>query len=471
MVNPKKFWPAHLAIFAFSLYLFLPSLNYYFFQDDWFVLNWVRSGDLQSFFGFRTDIIYWRPLSMPLLFAFLKTIFGLNYQLYHAFAFSILIVLSIAVYTLFLILTDSKKQSLIASFIYTTWPIHYISLSWLSTTSYLIGPLFQCLSFIFFLKYQESKKFINKISTYLFFLLGLMSSEFTLVLPVIFLTWTMFFKKRKTSVIFFLPMFLIVIIYFFLRFVAFPVPASGTYTPVFNEKIAYNFLWYILWAFGLPESFKSLIFPNLPDQSLKVITQFWSITLPTTILAILVAYQTITHLKNKLPLVFGFFWLAIGLLPVITVTNHSYPMYLSFAGLGFIFAVVTVFKNAKTKAVITLLLLWSIISITNLHFTRLTHWVKNEQAISKSYVNYTMNKLSKPEPNTVFVFKPANAKFASEHNFVLVEGEETLKLSLNDQSAMQLIYNDPTIKSIYETNSRKVSFPPETQIFEIWPSL
>src|SRR3989344_1307737 len=69
---------ATLLIFGITLLLYYPSLKYYFFQDDWFVLNWVKSNNLQSFFQFRTDIIYWRPISMPIFFWINKVIFNLN---------------------------------------------------------------------------------------------------------------------------------------------------------------------------------------------------------------------------------------------------------------------------------------------------------------------------------------------------------------------------------------------------------
>src|SRR3989338_10640602 len=76
-------------IFGLSLFLFYPSLNYYFFQDDWFVLNWVKTGDFLSFFKFRVDTIYWRPLSMQLFFWIGKSIFGLNPIGYHLISFTI----------------------------------------------------------------------------------------------------------------------------------------------------------------------------------------------------------------------------------------------------------------------------------------------------------------------------------------------------------------------------------------------
>lgn len=462
MVNPKKFWLLFLPIFALSLYLFLPSLNYYFFQDDWFVLNWIRTGNIASFFSFRTDIIYWRPLSMPLLFATTKAFFGLNPQAFHALAFGIFVLLVIVIYNLFLILAKDKKLAIIAAFMYAIWPIHYVSLSWFSTTSYIIGPLFQCLSFIYFLK-------TRRLLTYLFFFLGLMSSEFTIVLPAIFFAWS-FFEKKKMSLKFIAPLFITDVIYFVLRFVIFAVPASGSYSPVFNLQLLYNFIWYVLWAIGFPESFKYLVFPSQVMHSIKILTQFWTISLPTVIISTILASKILSKFKKRLQnYIFGLFWLTIGLAPVITVTNHSYPMYLSFAGLGFIYIILTAIKGEKVLPIASVIVLWTLISITNLQFTRITHWARNEQAISKAYIEEALKKDQLPQQNSAFIFKSANVTFANNHNFTLVEGENNLGQALNFNDAMQVVYSDSSLKSIFPSNQQDIDLPKEINIIEVSP--
>lgn len=469
MIN-KSIWAVFLAIFSLSLALFFPSLSYYFFQDDWFVLNWARTGDLASFFSFRTDIIYWRPLSMPLLFAAANFLFGLKPLGFHLLAFAFYFALIIAVYKLFQILT-SQRLALIASFLYATWPIHYMSLSWLSTTSYIIGPLFETLSFIFFLKFIADKRTIFLVYCFILFLLGIASSEFTLVLPFIFLAYTLIFKKKFYAKAF-IAFIVVDFIYLLLRFIIFSIPARGDYQPIFNLQLFNNFIWYLAWSLGLPESFKSLIFPSLPAQSIKVISQFWAISLPVFLLFLLLARQIFVNLKTNLRLYFfGLIWFSIGLAPIITLGKHSYPMYLSFAGLGFLYLVTSTFKNAKNLILISLLILWTFISFANLQFTRVTHWIRNEQAVSRAYINYAREIVKNPPPNSVFLFKPANMSFSQKNQFVLVEGEDTLQQSLNNQNAIQVIFNDSTLKSIYATWQQKVNQKQDFQIFEIAPRL
>lgn len=128
-----------VSAFTISTLLFHPSLDYYFFQDDWFVLNWVKHESIWSFFKFRDDIIYWRPLSMPTFFFIGHKIFGLNPIPFHVFSFTCLFLLVFTVYLLFKKLFNNKRSGLMAAFLYAVWPIHFMSLSWLSTTSYIFA--------------------------------------------------------------------------------------------------------------------------------------------------------------------------------------------------------------------------------------------------------------------------------------------------------------------------------------------
>src|SRR4030042_2843851 len=152
-INKSKIIISFLIIIGASLFLFYPSLHYYFFQDDWFVLNWVRNNNIASFFKFRTDIIYWRPLAMPLFFWVGRKIFGLNPFGYHfiVFAFHFLNIALIGYISLKLI--KKIKAAIISSFLYSTAAFHFMSLSWLSLAWNVFGQFFFLLSFVFYIKF------------------------------------------------------------------------------------------------------------------------------------------------------------------------------------------------------------------------------------------------------------------------------------------------------------------------------
>ena len=409
---------------------------------------------------------------MPLFFLLAKSLFGLNPLGYHLMSFGIFFILVFCIFQLFKLLIGDRRIAIIASFLYAVWSIHFISLSWLSTTSYIIGPLFQALSFTFFIKFVQGKRTLLLLASFIMFLFGLASSEFTLVLPIIFLAWGLLVKKEN-HLKKILPFLFIVSIYIFLRFVLFLIPAKADYQLYFNKQIINNFLWYLAWAFGLPESFKSLIFPSLPDQSIKVITQFWQITIPFVLLILLIAKLFFATLRENLQYhFFGLAWISIGLLPVIFTINHSYPVYLSFAGLGFLYSIMIALRSSKNHLWLPLIiLLWIVINYTNLQFTRATHWIKNEQAISRAYMVSVKKHIQNPSSESIFLFRPADLNFSKKNDFILVETEDTLRQSLNNQDAIQVLYNDSSLQSIFAKDQDKPDLPKGKQVFEIIPKL
>lgn len=460
---------ALISVFLASFILFAESASYYFFQDDWFVLNWVRSGDFLSFFTPRTDIIYWRPISMPLLFFTMDKLFPLNPLAFHLVAFFLFGILIFLVYKLLIALGFDQKLSTLGAFLYGTWPIHYISLSWLSTTSYIIGPIFQILSFLFFISFLKTGKVRSYLASFTIFLLALASSEFTLVLPVIFALYP-FFLKEKIQIKYILPFLAVDLAYIFVRFILFPIPAGGDYQLSADTKLLNNYLWYILWGFNFPETFKYLIFPSLPRESFKILLDFWQVTLPAILLLIFstarVALRAIQELKIFL---IGLAWFTIGLLPVIFLAKHSYPLYLSFAGIGMILILISSFKKAPTYLTLGFIVLWLIASFSTLNFTKDNHWIKNEQAVSRAYVDYVLATHAAPPQNSVFIFKPPNITFSENHDIVIVEGEDTIKLALSDQNAMQVIFAGISIKSIFSSHQQKVNLPEGLPSFEVSP--
>ena len=298
---------AFLIIFAASFALHYPSLHYYFFQDDWFVLNWVRTGNFASFFAFRDDIIYWRPLSMPLFFLFGYSNFGLNPILYHILAFLIFFVLLISIYYLSKLLLRNSLAALSITFFYATWPIHFISLSWLSTTSYILMTLFQVISFASFILFVNQKKYYFYLFSILSFLLALLSLEFTLVLPIILIIWGYIYNKKiyfKYLALF----FVIDIIFVVFRFLIYPLSNQGPYELSLNKMVLNNYLWYLGWAVNLPERFKELINQRSIQVSINTLLQFWKISLPAIIFVLLSIKLLIkSFTKNKKHIIFGFF--------------------------------------------------------------------------------------------------------------------------------------------------------------------
>src|SRR3990167_3186868 len=119
-----KLFFALILILCVSLTLYYSSLNYFFFQDDFFEINISRAGNLNeylNFFKFRNDIIAYRPISLQNYFFLSRVIFGLNPIGYRIFTFVLLFLSSILIAKIVEKITANKKTGLLASLF---WVLH-----------------------------------------------------------------------------------------------------------------------------------------------------------------------------------------------------------------------------------------------------------------------------------------------------------------------------------------------------------
>ena len=96
-----------------AMHLFGFTLNYYFFQDDWFNFNITNINSIKdylNFFAFRDDIIAYRPLVLQTQYFLFRSIFGLNAFALRVINFSLLFISYILVmYLARRILKNSKS--------------------------------------------------------------------------------------------------------------------------------------------------------------------------------------------------------------------------------------------------------------------------------------------------------------------------------------------------------------------------
>lgn len=459
----KNLWFFPLILFCTFIF-FGKSFSYYFFQDDWFVLNWVSQGDPISFFEFRTDIIYWRPLTMPTFFALGKEIFGLNPTGFHLIVFIFHFINATLVYRLFKVLKLSDITSKLSAFIYAVSAFHFIGLSWLSTASYVIGVTFILGTIISFLKSKFTLAF-------LFFAVALASTEFSLVcVPLLLL-----FKKLSKKTLFQLsPIITTIALYLVTRVLVFPVPAQGDYGLGLSLKTITNTVWYFLWTFNFAEKFSTIFFiSNIRDFPGLFLSQIKYLIFPIILILTAIYLVLVSRLNIKV-ISLGFSWFLISLTPVILVSKHVYPIYLPIASLGLIFILaraIETFNKNKILPVMVISIIWFISAFITLDFTRETHWIANGQAISRAYSNYIKGKIQKPSDHSVFIIKLADLSFSKNNGFTLVATEQNVRHSFNDQDAIQVIYNNPTLKSIFASNEEPINVSRNTPVYEISPRL
>ncbi len=437
---------------AFFLALYTKSLNYYFFQDDWFILDWVKESNILSLMSMRRDIIYWRPISMPLLYKANFELFGANPQLFHLATFAFFFLLLYFIYQLFLRVSNNHKTALFVTFIYVTSAAHFISVSWLSSTSYIMGALFSVSSLYFFLK----KGFHNHALSVILFVFGLLSTELMLTYPAMLLMYKLTLNK-KVGLMKLAPYLALVLIYMLLRFSLSTLPATGSYAIYLDKKTLSNIIWYKLWSLNVPESFKDLISPKFIIYSLHVMKQYWWIITACTLTGIIfVKWLFELSKNNKRLLFFSSSWFMLALIPVIIVPDHSYPNYLSIALIGMLFAISGRANKQSTGALCLISIVWFFSSCATITYTQQTHWIVNQQAASKAYTALIKTKYPNPEPETTFILELPGEDFARKNKFYLYN-IETLSQSLNGQHALRVLYNDETISTQYRGLEPKTS--------------
>ena len=443
-----------LIICITSLALFYPSLNYYFFQDDWFVLNWVRTNDLLSFFEFRTDIIYWRPLSMPLFFWFGKNLFWLNPFGFHLISFIFHIINIMLLGHLSLLIFNNKKAALITMLFYATASFHFMSLSWLSLTWNTIGFMFFQIALIFYLNFRKKNVFYNTVLALIFFIFAISSNEFAIVFPLAVII-SDFIIRSKFNFNYLRNNFVlicssaIVVVYLTVRIFIYPIPSEAEYSIAVDQRTLKNLLWYVLWLLNLPEELKyqvilsklqiTQIFLNAAKNYLPYILILFAANL-ITLLTILVGG---VRNKSSRLLVAATIFFILGLMPVLILPNHSFPYYLTIPSL-FVFISIgkassSYFENMKSKRAVMITLsfivTWVALSLLTLTLTRKMHWITAEQNLSREKIEFIKNQHPIFPTNLVVEIPNSNKQIIQ---------------SLMDQNATQVIYNNENIKTVYK---------------------
>lgn len=445
-----------------SGFLYRDSFNAYFFQDDWFTLKISDAHNLADFFNFfipRTDVIYYRPLGMQLPFFLLRSIFGLNPFPFHLLTFITHAVNILLVFLLLRFLFKEDSLSLIASFLYGTSIVHYTPFFWSATYAFVLGPTFFFLSFIFFLRFLR-KGSISYWLSIAFYLLGLLTNELVVVLPMILFFYLFIFQKVK-YIKTILPYFFLGILYFMLRFIAFP-PATATsdYQLGVGMYLASNLKAYFLWSFNWPEEIKAQ-FVNFLTINQKFIGEFlfdfavFVITLGVNLsLFFIIPIGLIIRKKNYhlLKIVtFGIFWFLVGLLPVIFFPNHSFSYYLPISLVGLLFTSMILFNyllklvikiNRKFTYLLVLIISvnWLTIAIVSIEFNSKIHWAPRRARISKDLVTRAQKFYPRDNPDYPFIYiQPSSEK----------------KLALNDQDGLKIIYGEKNIITLYKHMIKK----------------
>jgi len=188
----------HLCLLvSLNLIVWLNTLSFNFFNDDFQILEYVSDSQLEVFTQKDVSNVYYRPIPNFFLASILN-IFGFNPLAFHIYLFVLYICVVFSAYFFFEQLFNNSIVSLFGAGIFSILPSHDMYLVWLASNGDLWATL-ACLVFAIGLFSQsKSGTYIAIISIFICFL----STESTIVAPLFPLLLIPFFNKaRNTSLI------------------------------------------------------------------------------------------------------------------------------------------------------------------------------------------------------------------------------------------------------------------------------
>ncbi len=319
-------------VVALTAVLFSGALRTFFFQDDFTWLIYSRFVSLWDYLSVFSRFNRWgtyRPLGQETFFWLGQKVFGLAPAGYHVVALLVHVGGSALLYTL-LRRWCSPLQSLAGALFYAIHPAHASSLYWLSAFPEPLAVMFYLASMLLFLRSSDKSSSILYGCSLFCMILGLMSKESILSLPLVLSTYCLLFTR--TGLVKTVPFHLLVVIYAVSRLTS-PAVRAIPYGATFGIGTVKNLLTYLAWTVSLPDS---LFVPAFDKSDGKTLAQFGVILLAVLVLIIVAA-------PRKKYVLFGVLWYFLALQPVLYFSGHLYSYYLASALPGVSLLIASVF--------------------------------------------------------------------------------------------------------------------------------
>lgn len=210
------------------------------------------SGDLmESTINRHMDSRYYRPLSM---FSFMVDyhLWGLKPFFWHAENILIHFVNCVLIYLILLVILDSIPLAALTSFLFAVHPIHVEAVTPIYNRMGIQASLFVLLSFWFFIRSDGLKKSNHVFGALMLLVLGLLSKEEVVVLPILFICYDWFYWSQgkiknlleRKKIIFYATSFLTVFVFLLIRSVnisrSIPLPflsAHASFVPTLADNL------------------------------------------------------------------------------------------------------------------------------------------------------------------------------------------------------------------------------------------
>ncbi|RJP68021.1 MAG: hypothetical protein C4532_13345 [Candidatus Abyssobacteria bacterium SURF_17] len=441
------------------LWLYIPSLTFHFWLDDFGLLESGRIESVSDFFksfhpvrsglGPGEILPYYRPLTQKIYYWVMRLTFGLN-PFYYRFAD--LCLLGLIAFNISLItgcLSNDKLAGFLSAILFALGTSHAITQMWMALTEDLIVVVFMTAAFFAYLQSARNGRKWCFAASVILFVLGLLSMEYAIVLPgLIFVAEVLYAlpgnkNEVKRLAARLTPFVLIVFAYVGMRLVYMNVPEVGPYEVSVGLFTLTNLGRYLL--IGLDSYL--IGFLGVPSMDTLVSQHVhyevnWALAgVKLLIVAAPVAWMVSKQRAQvKRDVVFSFAWFVLALMPVLFLPNHFYRYYLLPANLGLVFFVATILAvgaraiAAHTRAgafILCIVLIFSMLAYS-------TKMVRKEQSALRlislsmeSIDRQLLQQISNPPDGSGFVFS-GNFSFGWWRNL---------------SPAIRTLYDNPTLNA------------------------
>ncbi len=336
------------------LTIFSPIIDNYFVGDDFTWLRWAADCGSRLYsqcpsiierisqYFIHSDGFFYRP-GTKTYFLLMYKLFWLNPTAYHIVTLSLHVIIVGVIFLLVKKILKDFKLAVLSAFFFVILSGYSESVFWIASTGHLVSVLFTLLSLLFFILWEEKKRVVYFIASFVSIAVSLLFYELGIVAPFLillykFVTDDSFLKNLKEKKVSYMSFFLLVGLYLFIRFLAQSHWSGGDYS--YNlSKLPFNIVGNSIGYFLL-----SLLGP-VSLRFYEVLRNFSKVHLLFSTVIILILASVIVFLRSKMKLniskedrkiiTFSVIFMFISLLPFLGLGNIA-PRYSYLSSFGFV---------------------------------------------------------------------------------------------------------------------------------------
>lgn len=489
-------------VLALTVIAYSNSLNNYFFIDDFIHLDRSRpsemnklltsweltSEDMKQSWWVSPDmrVTYFRPM-VSLSFYLDRHLWGSNPFGFHISNLLMHLITAILVFVIANKLTSNFSISFLSMSVFLLHPVHASAVQWISGRTSIIMTLFYIFAFYCYLRYSDcrERKFLWSSLLMLFFSLSLLAKEAAITLPILLITFEIYFIRKTKRAYKLIGLIIgVLLIYLSIRFLF--VPFSIIPDPYFAQVeisslpiLALRLILYLFSCF--------LLLPILPFHNLFVWSNYPVLLIIGSLLLTIIFLAVRKSLKNKLMLyfTFWFFFTLILILPFMMGQRLAYLPSVGFSIIsGMLISHWMEYSTRKLRMVKKCIFAFSLITFAFIIFVQ--GLILTDSAKYQHTFNVELSKIMKLYPNRKNIYllnswMPASfwlnysQKYYSDHyncNIkILFMDPKVLPNSFSNKlyyPLLKLVYHKQEIANIYhirKTDSNKLLLKSENEGF------